>query len=397
MDDIRRPILADPAPPTTNASNRLYVVFVVIHTTNTTHYKYKNHPIPLDFRLKTACMLYVVITTNTTYNYERGDMAITKDAIFEAANTIKANGSSPTLAAVRTLVGGGSFTTISEALKEWKGQTPTLSPIKEAAPEAITGQLATFGRELWATAMNLANERLDTERASMEARRAELEAQRREAAELADQLAAELDAERAQALTTSALMAKLQSQIDEARTLATQAQSDSKAKTVQLKEVAARVDDAKATIEREAAAHATAIASEQSGHEQTRKTLQTAQTDLATASADLKAAREKIQAAEAQRGLDKVEAGAVASSLRIQIQDAQKIAERERAAASAAKESLANLQGQLSAFQSKTPPTAATKPAKVIVAAVGGDQDVQKTKSPAIDAEAEEIASRPRP
>lgn len=324
-------------------------------------------------------------------------MAITKNAIFKAANTIKASGSQPTLAAVRTLVGGGSFTTISEALKEWKAKNATVSDIKEAAPEAVAGQLEAFGRELWATALNSANERLATERASMEASRIELKAQHREAAELADQLAAELDAERAQALTTSALMDKLQSQLDEARTLTAQAQSDSKAKTIQLKEAAARADDAKATIEREAAAHATAIASEQSGHEQTRKTLQTAQTDLATASADLKAAREKIQAAEAQRGLDKVEAGAVASSLRIQIQDAQKIAERERAAASATKESLANLQGQLSAFQSKTPPTAATKPAKVIVAAVGGDQDVQKTKSPAIDAEAEAIASRPRP
>lgn len=282
-------------------------------------------------------------------------MAITKEVIFEAANSLKANGSPPTLAAVRNLIGGGSFTTISEAIKEWKAShTPIKAPIQESAPNAITGQLAAFGSELWATAIALANERLATERTSMDASRIELEAQRSEAAELADQLAAELDIERANALTTNALIASLQSQLEEARLTATEAQSDSKAKNAQLKAVAARVDDAKTTIERDAAAHATAMAAEQSRHELTRKTLQAAQSDLATASADLRAAKEKNQTEVAQRAVEKAEAGALTSSLHGQIQDAKRIQEHERGVASAAKESLAHLQGQLSAFQSQT-------------------------------------------
>lgn len=286
-------------------------------------------------------------------------MAITKEAIFEAANSLKANGSHPTLAAVRNLIGGGSFTTISEAIKEWKAlNTPMKPPIKEAAPDAITGQLAAFGSQLWATALDLANERLATERATMEASCAELEAQRSEAAELADQLAADLDAERANTLATNSSIASLQRQLEEARTTAMAAQSDSKTKTTQLKEVAARVDDAKATIERDCTIHTTAMAAERSGHELTRKTLQTAQSDLATALAELRAAKEKIQAEVAARSAEKVQAATTASSLQRQIQEAKRIGEHERAAASTAKECLAHLQGQLAAFQSKTPPAA---------------------------------------
>ena len=46
-------------------------------------------------------------------------MAITKKAIFDAADVLDAGGQRPTLAALRKAVGGGSFTTISEAMKEW--------------------------------------------------------------------------------------------------------------------------------------------------------------------------------------------------------------------------------------------------------------------------------------
>ena len=46
-------------------------------------------------------------------------MAITKKSIFDAADALDAGGQRPTLVAIRKAVGGGTFTTISEVMKEW--------------------------------------------------------------------------------------------------------------------------------------------------------------------------------------------------------------------------------------------------------------------------------------
>ena len=46
----------------------------------------------------------------------------TKDEIWAAAQALADAGERPTLAAVRKVVGGGSFTTISEAMAEWRAQ-----------------------------------------------------------------------------------------------------------------------------------------------------------------------------------------------------------------------------------------------------------------------------------
>ena len=49
-------------------------------------------------------------------------MAISKDQIFAAADELDAAGQSPTRAAVRKALGGGSFTTISEGMTDWKAR-----------------------------------------------------------------------------------------------------------------------------------------------------------------------------------------------------------------------------------------------------------------------------------
>jgi DNA repair exonuclease SbcCD ATPase subunit len=121
-------------------------------------------------------------------------MAITKDQIFAAADELDATGQNPTLAAVRKALGGGSFTTISEAMTEWKARKAAKeSPLREPAPPAIAERLVEFGAEIWAIALELANARLASEREALEAARTELEAERGEAAELADQVSAELE------------------------------------------------------------------------------------------------------------------------------------------------------------------------------------------------------------
>lgn len=121
-------------------------------------------------------------------------MAISKDDIFRVANEIDALGQSPTLAAVRKALGGGSFTTISEAMNEWKAKRGAKeAPVREPAPQAVLEQLTEFGSDLWSLALSLANGRLDAERQVLEASRIGIEAARQEATELADQVSGELE------------------------------------------------------------------------------------------------------------------------------------------------------------------------------------------------------------
>jgi chromosome segregation ATPase len=118
----------------------------------------------------------------------------TKEQIWAAADAISAEGGNPTLAAVRAHMGGGSYTDISAAMQSWRAtQQASSTPIREPAPPAITDQLNALGSELWAAALELANNRLQSERECLELARQEAEETRKEAAALADALAADLD------------------------------------------------------------------------------------------------------------------------------------------------------------------------------------------------------------
>jgi chromosome segregation ATPase len=124
-------------------------------------------------------------------------MAITQEQIFEAAGQIAAAGQRPTLEAIRKIT-GGSYTTISPALNEWKSrQKAAAGPLREPAPQAVGERLAEVGADIWALALELANGRLTAEREALEKARAEMQAAQAEAAELADRLTAELDEARA--------------------------------------------------------------------------------------------------------------------------------------------------------------------------------------------------------
>ena len=128
-------------------------------------------------------------------------MAITLQDIHAVADTIAAEGGKPTLAIVRKALGGGSFTTISEGMQAWKvkHQAQTIvTPLREAAPAAVSERLSAFGGEIWAIALELSNARLQSEREALEQVRQELAQTQQETIDLADQLNEEL--EQAQAL-----------------------------------------------------------------------------------------------------------------------------------------------------------------------------------------------------
>ena len=125
-------------------------------------------------------------------------MAITTQDIHATADRLAAEGQQPTLAAVRSALGGGSFTTISEAMKVWKAaQLSATAPIREAAPAAVAERMAEVAGEVWSIAQGMANDRLASEREALDAARQEMEQAQAEAAELADQLASDLDTAKA--------------------------------------------------------------------------------------------------------------------------------------------------------------------------------------------------------
>ncbi|WP_199898954.1 DNA-binding protein, partial [Paenibacillus popilliae] len=102
----------------------------------------------------------------------------------------------PTLAAVRGVVGGGSYTTISEAMSEFRAvQEKTDAPIKEQPlPPVLDEAAARMMAEVWLVATGLANDRLKAEREALDAARLEHERVQAETAEMADQLADEIEA-----------------------------------------------------------------------------------------------------------------------------------------------------------------------------------------------------------
>ncbi len=141
----------------------------------------------------------------------------TKDEIWAAAQALADAGERPTLAAVRKGVGGGSFTTISEAMAEWRARQEQPKATIDPAPERIGNQAAELAASLWAQASALAHEKLQAERAALETARQELEQERAEAAELADSLASDLDQARTENQALEARLTELTGTIEEQR------------------------------------------------------------------------------------------------------------------------------------------------------------------------------------
>ncbi len=125
-------------------------------------------------------------------------MAITKQDVFNAAVAITARGGKPTLNDIRNELGGGSFSVISDAMTEWwsiqkASMIAIAASIREPAPEPVSSRLNEFADDVWEIALQLANERLQRERESLEQTKSEMELAKEEAVELADSLSADLE------------------------------------------------------------------------------------------------------------------------------------------------------------------------------------------------------------
>ena len=130
-----------------------------------------------------------------------------QEKIFEAADALDAAGKKPTLSAVRKAIGGGSYTTISDAMQEWRARKAARENRPVAPPPAaVTESLSDLGAEIWALAIEAANSQLMNEREAFEEAKQVLETERQEAIDLANDVTADLEA------TQSKLLASEQSE-----------------------------------------------------------------------------------------------------------------------------------------------------------------------------------------
>jgi hypothetical protein len=105
-------------------------------------------------------------------------MATTKERIFVIADEMDANGQNPTLALVRKHLGGGSFTTISEAMTEWRARKSIKKgpSFRESPPQPVTDRIGELGTEIRSLIIDLSKERLAPEREVPAVIRIELDA-----------------------------------------------------------------------------------------------------------------------------------------------------------------------------------------------------------------------------
>lgn len=121
-------------------------------------------------------------------------MALTKDIIWKAADELDAEGIKPTLAAVRKRLGGvGSFTTIQDAMSEWKTHKQLAAQLYvEPPPQAVLELVSTLASEVWTVARLTADQALEGSRQKMAEETAQLREETAEAIALADSMDEEL-------------------------------------------------------------------------------------------------------------------------------------------------------------------------------------------------------------
>lgn len=120
-------------------------------------------------------------------------MGITKDQIWAAADELHRLGKTPTLAAVREMLGEtGSYSTIAPAMSEWRTLQTKTSGVKMPIPEAFSARMRQQAEHVWAEAIGVADELVASERDALRAARKELETERAEMASLLDRATAQI-------------------------------------------------------------------------------------------------------------------------------------------------------------------------------------------------------------
>lgn len=117
----------------------------------------------------------------------------TKEAVFEAADQLLAEGEKPTITRIRDIIGGGSPNDITAWMKEWRTRQQKITDAQQIpAPGNIKDQASVFLTEfvttIWNTARTEANNKLKAERQALSDAQAALELETSDALEVAESL-----------------------------------------------------------------------------------------------------------------------------------------------------------------------------------------------------------------
>lgn len=123
-------------------------------------------------------------------------MAITREEVFQAAESLVGVGEEPTYITVRERLGSGSFSTISKYLREWKaaagkGKDEGGAPLE--IPAEFRSSLERFGGEVWRTLGAFARTEIEAARTAFEERMRERDEELEKAAATVDALQSELE------------------------------------------------------------------------------------------------------------------------------------------------------------------------------------------------------------
>lgn len=119
---------------------------------------------------------------------------VTQERVFEVAQALVEQGTTPTILNVQDGIGGGSYTTVKRYLDQWREAAPKQRRPVEL-PEAAVAKLMSLGREFWALLDEQAGQQVEAIRAATGEEIAAIQAQ----LDQAEQAIARLEAERDQA------------------------------------------------------------------------------------------------------------------------------------------------------------------------------------------------------
>lgn len=195
-------------------------------------------------------------------------MAITREQILETANQLASENIKPTQTNVRERLGGGSFTTIAEALREWRADQDQTAQLQQVViPSDITDRTQVLIAQVWETAQTLANDRLVKEREALEHKEALINAEIDESNKVIEtleneqaELTAQLDTLTNENSSLNTRNNELENIVNSLKTQLTAEKDRADQATAQNNQLQAKLDDQNAKIERLTADLATAQA-----------------------------------------------------------------------------------------------------------------------------------------
>jgi chromosome segregation ATPase len=122
-------------------------------------------------------------------------MPLIQEEIWTVAEQLQEQGQRPTLAAVRGKLGGGSYTTISEALKVWREKKREVEEAKVIPPpESVVSSTRALVSQIWDQAQKAAQGQLEEQHKALKEAKSRFQKEQQELTLLADSLSAELEA-----------------------------------------------------------------------------------------------------------------------------------------------------------------------------------------------------------